>query len=83
MICNNNSNFKKRAKNNVFIKTHKKEQIFKKKGKNFIFLHKVSLLRNLKIFSLINTRIRRKKNIYMNESINKSLVLIIYKIKRK
>lgn len=43
------------------LKHIKKKQIFKKKGKNFIFLHKVSLLRNLKIFSLINTRIRRKK----------------------
>lgn len=61
MICNNNSNFKKVVKIMFSLKHIKKKQIFKKKGKNFIFLHKVSLLRNLKIFSLINTRIRRKK----------------------
>lgn len=53
------------------LKHIKKKQIFKKKGKNFIFLHKVSLLRNLKIFSLINTRIRRKKTfIWMNRLIS-------------
>lgn len=52
------------------LKQIKKKQIFKRKKKNFIFLHDVSLLKSLKIFSLINTRIRRKRNIYMNESIN-------------
>lgn len=62
---------KKMLKNMFSLKHIKKKQIFKKKRKNFIFLHKVSLLRNLKIFPLIDTKIRRKRNIYINESINK------------